>query len=71
MSKRSRPRSLDSEDIPFVCAADLFVCDDCGKVHLVLFNHNREPIGQFANTDDQWTDLIKVITEGMAARHVH
>jgi hypothetical protein len=58
------------EDVPQATKADLFVCECCVKVHVLIMDEDGGPLARFDNDDDSWRSFINMIGGAMAERFV-
>jgi membrane-bound inhibitor of C-type lysozyme len=61
----------NKKDPPLVHSAITFICDECNRVHLVMYDEDQKPLAQFACDDERWKALLHGIRDALKSRHVN
>lgn len=58
----------DYSNVPVAHATEIFICDCCGRAHIVLFDKKDKPMAMFAFEDDHWLGFFSKVVDAINER---
>jgi hypothetical protein len=58
-----------SREIPAADGAEPFICECCGRMHVVLLDKDERPIATFGFDDEIWVEFLGEMSKLLKDKH--